>query len=209
LQNEQTILWKNFRVIFNKQLFDLFNGGKVKKGSKKHSKKESGKGKFIALVCFSVFIVYILLSHLNYVPCPFLNNAVAYPNSTRLLSSNIDVNTVANIIDDDDNAMNILEGLGEKVEIKIYGLNDRTLEEVYNYLVTKAELDGWETYKYGRDSERNWEFAYHICTKGLMAMGHIVTSGNYIKDLTNYDVVYATVITDYVTFMRLVDKYGG
>lgn len=171
----------------------------------KGGSKKKNTGKKVLIVLAVIFVGYLILAYMNYFPFPYLNSATAYPNSTYLAS--FDFDTVSSIIEEESNTLSIIEGLQENVEIKIYGINGKTIDEVYTYLVTKTEQEGWQTYSYGNGNGNTWRYNYHVCTKGAMAMGHVVVSGEKVEELTNYNVVYATVITDQITLNRIAGRY--
>jgi len=169
-------------------------------------KKGSQNFKKILIIFGVAFVVYLLLAVTNYVPFPYLNHTVKYPDSTHLLD--VTFNDVESFVSDPDlNTLNILDAFNKNINLEIYGLNERTIDDVFNWISNKMLNDGWISYTTKTDDGNGWEFCIGIWTKGVMISGHFIATGRKIIENTGYDIIIISVITDQSKIMQLIDDF--
>lgn len=165
-------------------------------------KRGSHKGRNI-LVAFGVlFLIYILLAYMNYVPFPFINQATAYPNSTYM--TDISLNTILDVVGDSE--ANVLNSIQSDINIEIRAADDVTAAEVFGWIVDDNQQNRWELQDSDYEKGRDWIAYYGLWTKGIMANGVIVVGGDIVEDYTGHDVVIATALADYLTLYRAMKE---
>lgn len=145
------------------------------------------KAKIAIVVLLIVFLGYLVLAYMNFVPFPFLNQTDTYPGS-KALSMTIDDLTEGMGLDQETKTML------HRVTLKIYGVNDVTAEEAHDWFKTRLLASGWTLVGDGNESGLIWNGYWSGWRKGLMGFFVAAYDGPAVVERTDYDTAIVTGI---------------
>ena len=139
----------------------------------------------IAVILLIGACSYGVLGYMNYVPLPFVNPINMYPGATEIQYTEEDL---AEYIEDPELLAKIQE-----FEIKAYGINGYTSEDVHNWLLQDYEGKGWSLVEQGSDSGDTWTLYWAAMRKGIMGTVWGVGEGDDVKEHSGYDTVIIVI----------------
>jgi hypothetical protein len=143
------------------------------------------KAKIAIVVLISIFIGYLVLGFLNYVPFPFLNQSDTYPGAIALSTSIDDLTEGMDL----DNATTVLL---HRVTWKIYGMNGVTAEDAHKWFKTRLLANGWSLLGEDNGSGPIWNGYWSGWRKGFMGFFVAAYDGEAVVIRTGYDTAIVT-----------------
>lgn len=137
----------------------------------------------IGIFVLAVAVGFVLGSYFGLIG----STVSAYPNSTELPSD--DFTDVADMINMD---FDDYETAVDELNIRIYGVNGDSANDVISWYSYQNEKDGWEILASDHDSGSNWDGYLYAWSKVLQGRAVIAVDGSIVETLTEYDTIVLT-----------------